>query len=100
MLTMIDIVINGFVFFIGLLITLTTLMSAIRAFLMPRSAPDTMVRYVFAVIRWVFRLRLFFTRSIEQRDWILGYYAPISLLLLLPFWLTTTLLGFMCMNWL
>lgn len=91
--------INILVFLLGLSLVLFTLSSAIRTFVLPRSAPDGMTRFVFAIIRRFFNLRLRFAKTYEERDRIMAYFAPISLLMLLPTWLTLVLIGYMGMFW-
>lgn len=93
------IVIEIVVFVIGTIIIFATMRSAVRAFILPRSAPDPFSRYLFIAVRAIFEFRLRWTSDYLTRDRILGYYAPVSLLLLLPLWLTTILIGFMFLNW-
>jgi len=93
------IIVEIVVFILGLLIVVATLLSAIRTLILPRSAPDLLVRIIFVLARWLFELGMRVAKTYEERDRILSYYAPVGLLSLLPFWLTTTLIGFMGMNW-
>ena len=86
-------------FLFGALIVAVTLFSAIQALVLPRSAPDQLTRAVFVTIRRVFALRLYWARSYAERDRVLVFFAPISLLLLLPTWLTLVLIGYMAMFW-
>jgi hypothetical protein len=88
-----------FVFGLGLLVVAGTLVSAIRTFVLPRSAPDTLTRVVFVTIRSLFALRLRGARTYAERDRALALYAPFSLLALPPTWLTLVLLGYMGMFW-
>jgi len=85
------------IFLLGISIVAATLLSAVRTFVLPRSAPDQLTRLVFIVVRFFFNLRLRFTHTYLQRDRIMAFYAPISLLLLLPTWLTLVMVGFGCM---
>lgn len=87
------------VFLLGLAIVAYTLFSAVRTFVLPRSAPDGLTRFVFVIIRQFFNLRLRFAKTYEDRDRIMAYYAPVSLLLLLPFWLSLVLIGYIGMFW-
>jgi hypothetical protein len=93
------ILLRAVVFILGILIVAVTLLSAIRTFVLPRSAPDPLTRLVFRIIRKVFDLRLRWVKSYRARDRIMAYYAPISLLCLLPVWLTLVNAGYTCMYW-
>lgn len=86
-------------FFIGAAIVALTLASAVKTFVLPRSAPDGIVRAVFLFIRTLFNLRVLFSASYRERDWVMAYYAPVSLLALLPVWLGLVMIGFTGMFW-
>ncbi|MCI0396532.1 MAG: hypothetical protein L0332_05145 [Chloroflexi bacterium] len=86
-------------FLLGLVITTLTLRSAIRTFVLPRSAPDPLTRVVFLSIRRLFNLRLGRAETYLARDGILAFYAPVSLLALLPTWLALILIGYMAIFW-
>ncbi len=85
------------IFLTGLLMTLAALLSAVRTFVLPRSAPDLLTSLVFRSVRAGFNVFVRRLRPYTRRDRIMAFYAPISLLLLLPTWLTVVLLGFMGM---
>jgi hypothetical protein len=87
------------IFVLGLAIVAGTLYSAIETFVLPRSANDPLTRAVFLSIRRVFDLRTKRARSYTERDRIMAFYAPITLLLLPPVWLALVLLGFTGMFW-
>ncbi len=70
-----------------------------RTFVLPRSAPDRLTRFVFRVVRSVFNVLMDRMRSYKSRDHVMAFYAPISLLILLPSWLGVVLVGFMMMFW-
>ncbi len=80
-------------FFGGLFIVFATLASAIRTFVLPRSAPDQIVRVVFVLIRRVFDFRTRKVTTYEQRDQIMAMYAPIALLTLPVVWLVLVAIG-------
>lgn len=84
---------------IGVLLVIGTLLSAIETFVLPRSAPSLLTRAVFVAVRYLFSLRLSRARSYDVRDRVLAFYAPVSLLLLLPTWLALVLVGYMGMFW-
>lgn len=87
------------IFLAGLLLTFAALLSAVRTFVLPRSAPDRLTRSVFRIVRMLFNLPVSRMRSFEQRDRVMAFYAPFSLLLLLPTWLAVVLVGYMAMFW-
>lgn len=86
-------------FFLGLAIVAGTLYSAIETFVLPRSANDPLTRLVFLSIRRLFDLRTKRARSYQERDRIMAFYAPITLLALPPVWLVLVLLGYTGMFW-
>lgn len=87
------------IFLAGLLLTLVALLSAVRTFVLPRSAPDHLSRFVFRIVRRSFNLLVARKQSFEQRDRVMAFYAPVSLLVLLPTWLAVVLVGYMGMFW-
>lgn len=87
------------VFGLGVLTVAGTLVSAVRTFVLPRSAPDQITRVVFVGTRRLFALRLRGVRTYAERDQALALYAPFSLLALPPTWLALVLLGYMGMFW-
>ena len=51
------------------------------------------------MLRKVFNLFLHFERTYERQDAIMAYYAPISLMMLLPVWYLLIALGYTAMYW-
>ena len=86
-------------FLAGLLFVVAALLSTLRTFVLPRAAPDVITRFVFVMIRRVFDFLTFRSESYETRDRIMAFFAPISLLLLLPTWLFLVLVGYAAMFW-
>lgn len=86
-------------FLAGAAVVLLTLRSAIRTFLVPRALQAYLARIVFVSVRRVFRLRAPHRHSYEQRDRIMAFYAPLSLVVLLGTWLVLVLAGFTTMFW-
>ena len=86
-------------FIAGLAVAAAAVGSAIKTFVLPRSAPDLIVLVVFRNLRKLFGLVMRPTRTYEQRDAIMAFFAPIGLMVLLPTWLALTLLGYMGMYW-
>lgn len=87
------------VFCLGIYIVAGTLTSAIRSFVLPRSARDWLTYTVFVVTRFLFRLRTVRAISYEERDAVMALYAPVSLLVLPAVWLVCVQAGYMCMYW-
>jgi len=84
---------------IGISLVLVTLSSAVKTFVLPRSAPDWLTWSVFKSVRTIFSIILLPTKTYRQRDRIMAFSAPISLLLLVPVWLSLTTLGFTAIFW-
>lgn len=87
------------VFLLGVWLLVLTLRSVVRTLVLPRSAQDSITAAQFRLVRKIFELRLRKARTYHERDGVMAYYAPISLLLLVPTWLLLVLLAFVCMFW-
>ena len=92
-------IIRPLVFVLGLAVVAGTLYSVIETFVLPRSANDPLTRLVFLSLRSLFDIRAKRAASYEERDRVMAFYAPVSLLSLPPVWLILILLGFMAMYW-
>ncbi len=86
-------------FVLGAMIVSGTFISALRTFVLPRSAPDIINRNVFIGVRRCFELRSRPLQSFAQRDRAMELYAPVCLIALLTTWLVCIQLGYMCMYW-
>ncbi|HEX9018156.1 MAG TPA: hypothetical protein VF806_03155 [Anaerolineaceae bacterium] len=84
-------------FLTGVLLVAATLLSAVRTFVLPRSAQDRLSKIVFRSMRWIFNFRLRASRSYLDRDRIMAFYAPVSLMTLLPTWYMLVMFGFAMM---
>lgn len=87
------------VFCLGALLVASTLLSAVKTFVLPRSVPDWLTRLVFLTIRALFAFRLRRARTYQERDRVMAFYAPLSLLALVPAWLVLILLGYSALFW-
>ncbi|MFN8453218.1 MAG: hypothetical protein U0401_00865 [Anaerolineae bacterium] len=87
------------VFLAGLMLVIYILLSAIRTFVLPRASPEILSRFFFLTMRLLFDLRAKKARSYEERDHLMALYAPLTLILLLPFWLSLILVGYAAMFW-
>jgi hypothetical protein len=94
-----ELILRAILFVLGAFIVAGTVLSAVRTFVLPRSARDELTRFVFAGVRVLFGLWTRRARTYAQRDAIMALYAPVSLLALPPVWLVCTLLGYMAMFW-
>ena len=63
------------VFIAGLAIVAGTFLSAVRTFVLPRSAPDQLTRAIFLLVRRLFNLVLKRTASYEDRDRVMALCA-------------------------
>ena len=86
-------------FVLGFFLVAATLISAIRTFVLPRSAPVKLTRFVLLSMRFSFHLRLRWTKTYEERDRIMALFAPFGLLALPVVWLSSVFVGYMCMFW-
>jgi hypothetical protein len=83
----------------GIYLINRTIFSAVRTFVLPRAAPDAITRTVFTTSRRFFNLRMRWVKSYEQRDAIMAIYAPLTLVLFPPVWLTLITVGYMGIYW-
>ena len=94
-----DIFIRYLVFLIGVVVVLMTIFSALSTFVLPRAARSQLNRIVFGLMRRVFEFFLRFTRTYEQRDAIMAYYSPLSLIMLVPAWYALIMCGYAMLYW-
>src|SRR5664279_4382754 len=87
------------VFLLGVALIVATLLSAIRTFVLPRSARDRITYYIFQTSRSVFNFLNHWSKTYEERDERMALYAPITLLIMPMVWLVLVLLGYMAMFW-
>lgn len=83
---------------LGAALVLSTLLSAIKTVILPRSAGSLVTRAVFLTTRRVARLAVG-RRGFEARDRVLAYYAPVSLVLLPGVWVALVMIGFTGIFW-
>jgi hypothetical protein len=87
------------VFIAGLVTVILTLSSALSTFVLPRAARSQLNRIVFGVLRRIFDFILHFAKTYTQRDGIMAYYGPISVMFLVPTWYVLISLGYAAMYW-
>ena len=83
----------------GILLVLVSLRSAVRTFVLPRSARDPVTRVVFFVVRSVFDARLRWTREFAVRDRVMALFAPVATLGLVVAWGLLIGVGYAGMFW-
>jgi hypothetical protein len=93
------IVLRLLAFVLGFSIVAATVYSAVATFVLPRGARSQVTRVAFVSLRYLFSLRLRTLQSYARRDRLMAFYAPVSLLALLPIWLALTLAGYTFMFW-
>ncbi len=94
-----DFLIKVLVFLVGFTAVAMTIFSALSTFVLTRAARSQLNRIVFGMMRRIFEFILIFTGSYEQRDRIMAYYSPISLIMLVPVWYALIMLGYAAMYW-
>jgi hypothetical protein len=94
-----DLFLRFLAFLTGLALVAMTFFSALKTFVLPRSAPDPLTRLVFLSIRRLFSIPLKLARNYERRDQIMAFFAPLSLMALVPIWYLLVTLGYSGMYW-
>lgn len=81
-------------FLLGAGLAIATFFSALSTFVLPRAARSRLNRFVFGFLRRIFDVILRFVHDYPRRDAIMAYYAPVSLMMLLPAWYILLALGY------
>jgi hypothetical protein len=87
------------VFLVGLLIVVSTVLSAIETLVVPRAIPLRITRTVFLAMRALFRLRGKRAKTFKDLDRDMALYGPVSLFTLAASWLALTGLGYVLIYW-
>ncbi|GAB4547087.1 MAG: hypothetical protein OHK0023_07800 [Anaerolineae bacterium] len=89
-------VVNLVLILLGVWIVIVTISSAIRTFILPRTAKDKITRIVFRNVRRVFRFWVVFRRAYDylERDRINAMYAPVALFALPFCWFLLIAFGY------
>ncbi len=88
-----------FSFLFGFALVNFTINSAVRTFVLPRSAPDKLTALLFRTWKQLFNLVLVRIERYETRDSVMALYAPIGLMTVTPVWLTLIMIGYTFMFW-
>ena len=86
-------------FLVGLLIVVSTVLSAIETLVVPRAIPLRITRTVFLAMRALFGLRGKRAKTFKERDRDMALYGPVSLFTLAASWLALTGLGYVLIYW-
>jgi len=84
---------------LGVAVIARILISAVQTFVLPRGVPDRLTGVVFRTTRAVFSWALRRSTSYAERDRVMAYFAPTSLLILPVVWLSGVLLGYGLLFW-
>lgn len=87
------------VLLVGVVVVIYTLISAVRAFILPRSAQDIVTRSLFIGLRVVFNMRARAMKTFEARDDVMALYAPLALVVLPMVWLVLVTIGYTGIYW-
>jgi hypothetical protein len=92
-------VIQVLVFVLGALVVGRTLLSAVRVFVLPRGSNDTLARLIFRGTRRLFNVVAGPRRPYPERDRLMAYFGPVSVVILPAVWLLIVILGYTAMFW-
>ncbi len=84
---------------VGVFIVVGTIISAVKAFILPRAVNVWLTRFVFHGVGIFFKLRVKRAKTYEERDGIMAMFAPSSLFLLPIFLLILLLIGYTLIFW-
>lgn len=84
---------------LGLVIVVSTIIGAVRTFVVPRAESVKLTHVIFLVSRRIFDLFANRFEKYEDRDSILALYAPMTLVAMPAVWLVMVMLGYMLIFW-
>lgn len=84
---------------LGVMVALSTFLSAIKLVVVPKGTSQRVTRFVFSVVRWFVRGYARPSLPWTKRDHRLAFYAPVSLVLLPMAWVTLIIIGFAGVHW-
>lgn len=94
-----DAILNIAAVLIGIWVVLLALFSLIQSFVLPRSAPDRILRVVFLAVRRTIMPFINWSKTVEARERIIAFNAPVALVVLPLVWLLIITLGFTFIFW-
>ncbi|TYZ12517.1 YbjN domain-containing protein [Hymenobacter lutimineralis] len=83
----------------GALLVLSTLLAAIRSFVLPRNESVLITNWVFRSIRFLFSRLARLKKTYGSRDRVMALYAPVALVTLPAVWLVMVGLGYTAIFW-
>lgn len=83
----------------GLWLVWIVLLSATRTIVLPRGIRDPVTSLVFNLTRAAFLVAIRRARTYEVADRVMSYYAPVTVLLLLPVWMSIATIGYSALFW-
>lgn len=86
-------------FGLGLALVVATAYSAVATFVVPRNTASKLTRVVFLATRKLFLFRLRGVSDYGKRDRVMAFYAPVSLVALVPVWAAMIIIGYTFMFW-
>ena len=84
---------------LGILLVAWTFLSAAKTFVVPRSNRQRLTGSLFVASRRLFNFVVDRLPTYEQKDSFMALYAPLTLLMLVPFWLLLTAVGYSLIYW-
>ena len=84
---------------LGILLAAWTFLSAAKTFVVPRSNRQRLTGTLFVASRKLFNFVVNRLPTYEQKDSFMALYAPLTLLMLVPFWLLLTAVGYSLVYW-
>jgi hypothetical protein len=88
---------NILIFLVGAIIVLATFASAVQTLILPRGTRDILTHTAFRFMWLIFGPLMRFAKSYERRDRIMAFYAPLTVMLVVVFWLALVLVGYSLM---
>ncbi|MBX0292741.1 hypothetical protein K3G63_20010 [Hymenobacter sp. HSC-4F20] len=96
---MLDTGLRALAFAGGAFMVVTTVLAAIRSFVLPRNESVLLNNWIFTGIRRVFTLMTSLGRTYGQRDRVMALYAPVGLVALPIAWLGVVSFGYTAIFW-
>ncbi|MBT9394115.1 hypothetical protein KLP40_13160 [Hymenobacter sp. NST-14] len=94
-----DVLLHWFAFGGGLFLVISTVLAAIRSFVLPRNETVLISSFVFRVLRMLFNGLARLGTTYERRDRVMALYAPVGLVALPIVWLTLLSVGYTNIFW-
>ncbi|GAA3949807.1 hypothetical protein [Hymenobacter algoricola] len=96
---MLDVLLRVLAFLGGVFLVFSTVLAAIRSFVLPRNESVLINNWVFMGIRHVFSALASSKKTYAQRDRVMSMYAPVGLVMLPVVWLVLLSIGYTGILW-